>query len=41
MTAETIFQGASLLAALAIAILALRNREAWRKRQRRDDELEH
>lgn len=36
MSGETIFQAASLLAALAIAVMALRNTEAWRKR-RRDD----
>ncbi|HEX8232491.1 MAG TPA: hypothetical protein VF559_03980 [Caulobacteraceae bacterium] len=41
MSGEAIFQAASLLAALAIAVLALRNSEAWRKRNRRDDDESH
>jgi ABC-type sulfate transport system permease subunit len=42
MDAETIFRAASLLAALAIAVLALRNTEAWRRRQsRREDPPEN
>ena len=38
MDAETIFRVGSLLAALAIAVLALRNTQMWRKRQRGDDQ---